>query len=77
MRQDNAWYYMLKVRTAMDSARQYLLSEIIHVYEFTIGGKMRGQAGSPLRFQKKTVISVGLSEKIQVKRVYFEIDREL
>ena len=36
IRQGTAWYFMQKVRKAMQSSQKYPLQEIIHVDEFTV-----------------------------------------
>jgi len=71
IRQGTAWYFMQKVRKAMKSSQNYPLSELIHVDEFTVGGKEQGKQGRSYDSKKKkAVIAVELSEKHQVKRVY-------
>ncbi len=71
IRQGTAWYFMQKVRKAMKSNQKYPLSTLIHVDEFTVGGKEEGKQGRSYDFKKKkAVIAVELSEKHQVKRVY-------
>ncbi|MCM4158268.1 IS1595 family transposase, partial [Gramella sp. AN32] len=71
IRQGTAWYFMQKVRKAMKSSQRYPLSELIHVDEFTVGGKEEGKQGRSYDSKKKkAVIAVELSEKHQIKRVY-------
>lgn len=71
VRQGTAWYFMQKVRTAMGSSQQYPLSEIVHVDEFTVGGKEEGKQGRSYDSKKKkAVIAVELNRKHKVKRVY-------
>ncbi len=71
IRQGTAWYFMQKVRKAMKSSQNYPLSELIHVDEFTVGGKEQGKQGRSYDSKKKkAVIAIELSEKPQVKRVY-------
>ncbi|WP_026808569.1 IS1595 family transposase [Arenibacter latericius] len=71
IRQGTAWYFMQKVRNAMKSSQNYPLSELIHVDEFTVGGKEQGKQGRSYDSKKKkAVIAVELSKKQQVKRVY-------
>lgn len=71
IRQGTAWYFMQKVRNAMKSSQNYPLSELIHVDEFTVGGKEQGKQGRSYDSKKKkAVIAVELSKKHQVKRVY-------
>lgn len=71
IRQGTAWYFMQKVRKAMKSSQDYPLSDLVHVDEFTVGGKELGKQGRSYGSKKKkAVIAVGLSKKHQVKRVY-------
>jgi len=71
IRQGTAWFFMQKVRKAMKSSQKYPLSEIVHVDEFTVGGKEDGKQGRSYDSKKKkAVIAVELSEKHQIKRVY-------
>lgn len=71
--QTTAWYFMHKVRTAMESSKQYPLSEIVHVDEFTVGGKEDGKQGRSYDTKKKkAVIAVELTNKHRVKRVYIK-----
>lgn len=42
-----------KVRKAMKSSQQYPLSEIVHVDEFTVGGKEEGKQGRSYDSKKK------------------------
>ncbi len=71
IRQGTAWYFMQKVRKAMKSSQKYPLSEIVHVDEFTVGGKEEGKQGRSYDSKKKkAVIAVELNKKHQIKRVY-------
>ncbi|QHI38654.1 hypothetical protein IMCC3317_40480 [Kordia antarctica] len=71
IRQGTAWFFMQKVRKAMKSSQQYPLSELVHVDEFTVGGKEEGKQGRSYDSKKKkAVIAVELSAKHQIKRVY-------
>lgn len=71
--QPTAWFFMHKVRTAMASSKQYPLSEIVHVDEFTVGGKETGKQGRSYDSKKKkAIIAVELTSKHQVKRVYIK-----
>lgn len=71
IRQGTAWFFMQKVRKAMQSSQKYPLSELVHVDEFTVGGKEQGKQGRSYDSKKKkAVIAVELSNKHQVKRVY-------
>lgn len=71
IRQGTAWYFMQKVRKAMRSSQKYPLSDLVHVDEFTVGGKELGKQGRSYDSKKKkAVIAVELNKKHQVKRVY-------
>jgi len=71
IRQGTAWFFMQKVRIAMKSSQKYPLSKLVHVDEFTVGGKEEGKQGRSYDSKKKkAVIAVELSEKSQIKRVY-------
>lgn len=71
IRQSTAWYFMQKVRKAMQSSQQYPLSTLVHVDEFTVGGKEEGKQGRSYDSKKKkAVIAVELSEKHRIKRAY-------
>ncbi len=71
IRQGTAWFFMQKVRKAMKSSQKHPLSEIVHVDEFTVGGKEDGKQGRSYDSKKKkAVIAVELSKKHQIKRVY-------
>lgn len=55
----------------MKSSQKYPLSEIVHVDEFTVGGKEEGKQGRSYDSKKKkAVIAVELNKKHQIKRVY-------
>lgn len=71
IRQGTAWYFMQKVRRAMKSSQNYPLSELVHVDEFTVGGKEEGKQGRSYDSKKKkAVIAVELNKNHQIKRVY-------
>ena len=71
IRQGTAWFFMQKVRKAMKSSQKYPLSKLVHVDEFTVGGKEEGKPGRSYHTKKKkAVIAIELSDKHQVKRVY-------
>ena len=71
IRQGTAWFFMQKVRKAMKSSQKYPLSEIVHVNEFTVGGKEDAKQGRSYDSKnKKVVIAVELSNKHQIKWVY-------
>lgn len=73
IRQGTAWYFMQKVRRAMESGKQFPLSEIVHVDEFTVGGKEEGKRGRSYDSKKKkVVIAVELTKKHKIRRVYIK-----
>lgn len=73
IRQGTAWYFMHKVRNAMKSSQKYPLEELVHVDEFTVGGKEEGKPGRSYDSKKKkAVIAVELNEKHKVRRVYIK-----
>ena len=71
--QTSMWFFMQKVRKAMESSKKYPLSDLVHVDEFTVGGKEGGKQGRSYDSKKKkAVIAVELTGKHQVKRVYIK-----
>jgi hypothetical protein len=71
IRQGTAWYFMEKVRKSMKCSQKYPLTEIVHIDEFTVGGKEEGKQGRSYDSKKKkVVIAVELNVKHQIKRVY-------
>lgn len=69
--QTTAWFFMQKVRVAMQSSQKYPLSQIVHVDEFVVGGKEDAKQGRSYDTKKtKAVIAVELTEKNKIKRVY-------
>ena len=73
IRQRTAWYFMQKVRKAMAISQKYPLSELVHVDEFTVGGKEEGKQGRSYDTKvKKAVIAVELTDNNKVKRVYIK-----
>lgn len=71
--QTSTWFFMQKVRKAMESSKKHPLSEVVHVDEFTVGGHEEGKQGRSYDSKKKkAVIAVELTAKHQVKRVYIK-----
>lgn len=69
--QTTSWFFMQKVRKSMESSKKYSLSELVHVDEFTIGGKEQDKQGRSYDSKKKkAIIAVELTDKHRVKRVY-------
>ncbi len=69
--QTTSWFFMQKVRKSMESSKKYPLSELVHVDEFTVGGKEQGKQGRSYDVKKKkAIIAVELTNKQKVKRVY-------
>ena len=73
IRQSTAWFFMQKVGKAMQSGKTHGLSTLVHVEEFTVGGKEPGKPGRRYDTKKKkAVIAVELSPSQKVKRVYIK-----
>ncbi len=53
IRQGTAWFFMQKLRKAMKSSQKYPLSKLVHVDEFTVGGKEEGKQGRSYDSKKK------------------------
>ena len=71
--QTSTWFFMQKVRKAMESSKQHPLSDLVHVDEFTVGGKEYGKQGRSYDAKKKkAIIAVELTKKHQVKCVYIK-----
>ena len=71
--QTSTWFFMQKVRKSMESSKKYPLSDLVHVDEFTVGGKEEGKQGRSYDTKKKkAIIAVELTGKHQVKRVYIK-----
>lgn len=69
--QTSTWFFMQKVRKAMESSKEHPLKDLVHVDEFTIGAMEDGKQGRSYDSKKKkAVIAVELTKKHQVKRVY-------
>ena len=70
IRQGTAWFFIQKVRKGMKSSQKYLLEELIHVDEFTVGGEEEGKQGRSYDSKKKkVVIAVEVTANNKVKRV--------
>tara|TARA_B100001059_G_scaffold63437_1_gene59340 strand:+ start:484 stop:657 length:174 start_codon:yes stop_codon:yes gene_type:complete len=55
---------MQKVRKTIESIKKYPLSDLVHVDEFTVGGKEDGKQGRSYDSKKKkAVIAVELTAK--------------
>ncbi len=66
-----AWLFMHKIRKAMKSSELYPMDGIVHVDEFTIGGKEKGKQGRSYDTKKKKIVSaVELTKSGGIKRVY-------
>ena len=71
--QTSMWFFMQKVRKAMESSKKYTLADLVHIDEFTVGGKEDGKQGRSYDSKKKkAVIAVELTDRHQVKRVYIK-----
>lgn len=74
IRQATAWYFMQKVRKAMESGQKWPLSELVHVDEFVVGGQEEGRKGRSYNTNKtKVIVGVELNETRGVKRVYSQV----
>lgn len=74
IRQGTAWYFMQKVRKAMESSQKWPLSKLVHVDEFVVGGQEEGKQGRSYNTKKTKVIAgVELNEKRGVKRAYAQV----
>ena len=71
--QTSMWFFMQKVRKAMQCSKRYPLSDLVHLDEFTVGGNKEGKQGRSYNSKnKKAVIAVELTNKHQVKGVYIK-----
>lgn len=71
--QTSTWFFMQKVRKAMESSKNFPLTELVHVDEFTVGGQEEGKQGRSYDSKKKkAIIAVELTDKHRVKRVYIK-----
>jgi len=69
--QKTAWYFMQKVRKAMESSKQYLMEGEVNVDEFVVGGKEESKQGRSYDTKKvKAIIAVELTDKRKIKRAY-------
>ena len=66
-----AWFFMQKVRIAMQSSLDYPMAGNVHVDEFVVGGKENLKPGRSTDSKKKKVLlAVELTENNKVKRTY-------
>jgi len=70
IRQPTAWFFMQKVRKAIESSKKYPLSDLVYVDEFVVGGIEEGKRGRS--YKTKVVVTVKIDEKQKVKRVYIQ-----
>ncbi len=71
LHQGTAWYFMQKVRKVMKSSEQFPLASLVHVDEFTMGGKEEAKLGRSYDSKKKkAVIAVELTSDNKIKRAY-------
>lgn len=74
IRQATAWYFMQKVRKAMESSEKWPMSGLVHVDEFVIGGKEEHKQGRSYNSNKtKAIVAVELNERNNIKRVYAQV----
>ncbi len=63
--------FMLKIREAMQSSGNNLMTAIVHVDEFVLGGKEKEKVGkSYIAKKKKAITAVELTQEGKVKRMY-------
>lgn len=63
--------FMHKVREAMQSSGNYPMNGKVHVDEFVLGGREKGQVGRSYKAKKKKAITaVELTDEGKVKRMY-------
>ena len=73
IRQSTAWYFMHKVRKAMESSSQYPMEGKVNVDEFVVGGQEKGKQGRSYNTKKvKAVIAVEVTDKRKIKRAYIK-----
>lgn len=74
IRQATAWYFMQKVRKAMESSERWPMSGLVHVDEFVIGGHEERKQGRSYNTNKtKAIVAVEFNEKKNIKRVYAQV----
>ena len=74
IRQGTAWFFMQKVRKAMESSQKWPLSELVHIDEFVVGGQEEGKKGRSYNTKKtKVIVGVELNEKRGIKRAYAQV----
>lgn len=74
IRQGTAWYFMQKIRKAMDSSRKHPLEGSVHVDEFVIGGYEENRPGRSYNTNKtKVIVGVEISDQRKVKRAYAKV----
>jgi len=72
--QKTSWFFMQKVKLAMESSKQYPMEGNVQVDEFVIGGKEIGKQGRSYKTKKsKVVCAVELTEDGKIKRGYAKI----
>lgn len=69
--QKTSWFFMQKVRLAMESSKQFPMGGTVEVDEFVIGGKETGKQGRSYDTKKaKVVCAVELTDEGKIKRGY-------
>jgi orotate phosphoribosyltransferase-like protein len=72
--QKTAWFFMQKVKIAMESSKTQPMTGTVHVDEFTIGGKETGKQGRSYDSKKsKVVCAIELTEKGKLKEVILKL----
>lgn len=72
--QKTAWFFMQKVKIAMESSKTQPLSGMVQVDEFVIGGKETGKQGRSYDTKKsKVVCALELTDEGKIKRGYAKV----
>lgn len=72
--QKTAWYFMQKVRTAMESSKSQPVEGMVHVDEFVVGQKEENKPGRTYDSKKtKAQLAVELTKQNKIKRAYFNV----
>jgi len=71
IRQSATWFFMQKVRKAMESSKKHPLEGLVQVDEFVIGGIEEGKPDRSYKANKtKVVVAVEINEKQKVKKEF-------
>lgn len=74
IRQGTAWFFMQKIRKAMESSGKHPLEGLVHVDEFVVGGQEENKRGRSYKTNKtKVIVAVELSGDKKIKRAYAKV----